>query len=292
MTTAAVASSGKGHRDENFPVASWLVGPQHRQPILAFYRFARAADDVADHPSLACEQKLALLDRLEDTLAGRGAGDPDAEPLRIALADRGLTPRHALDLLSAFRLDVTKRRYQDWPDLMDYCRLSAAPVGRFVLDVHGEDPATWRASDPLCAALQVINHLQDCAADYRRLDRVYLPEDTLSGHGATVEMLAAPRSSPALLGAIHDLAARTKALLVRSAPLAGQVVNARLALEIAAIQSLAERLADRLSRRDPLGDDVHFGKAASLAYGGLGVLTGLGAVLSRPFRRNGAAAHE
>ena len=257
---------------------------------MAFYRFARTADDVADHPSLAPEQKFALLDRLGETLSGGGNGDPDAEPLRIALADRGLSPRHALDLLAAFRLDVTKRRYADWADLMDYCRLSAAPVGRFVLDVHGEDPSTWRASDPLCAALQVINHLQDCAADYRRLDRVYLPRETLSGRGATVEMLAAPRSSPGLLDAIHDLAARTQALLVQSASFSRQVANVRLALEIAAIQALAERLALRLANRDPLCDDVHFGKAASVAVGGLGVLTCLGSVLSRPFRRK--AAHE
>ena len=196
MTSSAETLSGKGRGDENFPVASRLIGAAYRGPILAFYRFARAADDVADHPSLAAEQKLALLDRLGEALDGRGPGDPEAEPLRLALVERGLTSRHPHELLEAFRLDATKRRYASWRELMDYCRLSAAPVGRFVLDVHGEDPGAWRSSDPLCAALQVINHLQDCAADYRRLDRVYLPQDTLAARGASVEMLGAARSPP------------------------------------------------------------------------------------------------
>ena len=86
-----------------------------------------------------------------------------------------------LDLLEAFRRDVTKLRYADWDELMDYCRYSATPVGRFVLDVHGESAPTWPANDALCAALQVINHLQDCAKDYREIDRVYLPLDVAGG---------------------------------------------------------------------------------------------------------------
>src|SRR4051812_46005398 len=113
MITATEARSGKSHRDENFPVASRLVRPHHRAPILAFYNFVRAADDVADNPSLAPDEKLALLDRLDDALTGRGPADPEAEPLRIALAERGLSARHALDLLEAFRLDATKSRYAD-----------------------------------------------------------------------------------------------------------------------------------------------------------------------------------
>ena len=216
---------------------------------MAFYRFARAADDVADHPSLEADQKLAMLDGLGDALSGRGLADPEAEPLRLALDERGLPPRHAFDLLDAFRLDVHKRRYANWQELMDYCRLSAMPVGRFVLDVHGEEPTTWRASDPLCAALQVINHLQDCAKDYRQLDRVYLPQETLAAHGASTAMLAEARSSPALLGALHELAGRTAAMLRDAAPLSGRVGDTRLSLEIAAIHALAERLVGRLASR-------------------------------------------
>ena len=233
MTTVKEALSGKGHRDENFPVASWLLSEQRRGPILAFYRFVRAADDVADHPTLPPETKLELLDDLDDALTGRGAPADEAEPLRLELAKTGLSPKHALDLLKAFRLDARKNRYANWSELMDYCALSAAPVGRFVLDVHEEDPSMWPASDALCSALQIINHLQDCAEDYKRLDRVYLPLDTLGAHGASVEMLDAPKAPPPLRGALAELAARTSELVARGAPLIPQIQDMRLGAEIA-----------------------------------------------------------
>ncbi len=175
---AAELRSGKGHGDENFPVASHLIHPRHRPAILAFYNFVRTADDIADHPTLGEAEKLALLDRMESGLL-RGGGDAEAVALRDVLQQRGLAPQHAQDLLTAFRLDVTKRRYKDWDDLIGYCTYSAMPVGRFVLDVHGESRATWPLNDALCAALQIINHLQDCGKDYRDLDRVYIPLDAL-----------------------------------------------------------------------------------------------------------------
>jgi len=262
MMNASEARSGKSHRDENFPVASRLIRARHRGPILAFYGFVRAADDVADHSALAPDEKLRLLDRLEAALTGHGPSDPEAEPLRRALAERGLPPRHALDLLEAFRLDARKTRYADWSDLMGYCALSAMPVGRFVLDVHGEDPqTTWPLSDPLCAALQVINHLQDCGKDFCSLDRVYLPHANLAAHGADVEALGAERASPALRACLTDLAKRTDGLLEASAPFSDRIADTGLALEVAAIHRLAVTLNAGLKRRDPLSERVHLGKA-------------------------------
>ena len=158
---------------------------------MAFYDFVRVADDVADHPTLAPADKLKLLDSLEATLLGKSDAEPQGVALRDEIKARGLSPQHAQDLLNAFRMDVSKLRYNDFDDLMNYCRFSAMPVGRFVLDVHGEDRATWQANDALCAALQIINHVQDCAADYRNLDRVYLPLDMLAARGARVEDLKA-----------------------------------------------------------------------------------------------------
>ena len=144
-------------------------------------------------------EKLALLDRLEATLLGRNDDEPAGVALRTQLAERRLAPRHAQDLLTAFRMDVTKLRYRDWDDLIGYCTYSAMPVGRFVLDVHGESRALWPANDALCAALQIINHLQDCGKDYRDLDRVYIPLDAFAEAGATVDALGAERATPALL---------------------------------------------------------------------------------------------
>src|SRR6202047_3084463 len=189
MTGAAELRSGKGHGDENFPVASLLINAKHRGPILAFYDFVRTADDIADHPTLDPGKKPAHLDALEAGLLGRIEGEAVARRLRLSLEDRRLPPRHAQDLLTAFRMDVTKLRYRDWDELIEYCTYSAMPVGRFVLDVHGEPRSTWPANDALCAALQINNHLQDCHADFANLDRVYVPLDSLGGAGADVEEL-------------------------------------------------------------------------------------------------------
>jgi squalene synthase HpnC len=283
MITAADARSGKGHRDENFPVASRLIHPRHRAPILAFYEFVRTADDIADHPTLPAQEKLALMDRLEGTLLGRNDDNPVGIALRTQLAERGLTPRHAQDLLTAFRMDVTKLRYRDWDDLIGYCTYSAMPVGRFVLDVHGESRALWPANDALCAALQIINHLQDCAKDYRDLDRVYIPLDALAVAGATVEMLGADRSPPPLLVCIHALAHRTDSLLHDSWPFSVGIDDMRLALEVAVIQTFAERLTGLLSRRDPLCERVHLGKAGVAGFGLLGLLWGASRRVGRIF---------
>nr|WP_284701408.1 squalene synthase HpnC [Rhodoplanes tepidamans] len=274
--------SGKGSHDENFPVASWIVHPRHRPAILAFYEFVRVADDIADHPGLPEADKLAYLDRLEGSLLGRGASEPEGVALKIALADRALSPHHARDLLTAFRLDVTKRRYTDFDDLIDYCSVSAMPVGRFVLDVHGERGSTWDANDRLCAALQIINHLQDCAKDFRSLDRVYIPLDTFAAHGAAVEDLGAAQASPALKACIADLATRTEGLLGESRVFSSLIRDRRLALEVAVIQTLAERLTGMLKVRDPLSERVHLGKPEVAAFGLVGIVRGLLGRLRRP----------
>jgi squalene synthase HpnC len=290
MNDVSDFSSGKGHTDENFPVASVLIHPRHRAPILAFYNFVRAADDVADNASATPEAKLAALEDLRAGLTGEREGPAVAAILRGLLKERGLSDQHALDLLEAFRRDVTKLRYEDWTDLVDYCRWSAMPVGRFVLDVHGEDKALWPASDALCAALQVINHLQDCAKDYRDLNRVYLPGDVLAAHGAAIDSLGARRASPALLGAVAELAGRAGELIERGAALVPRIADFRLALEIAAIENLARRLARGLERRDPLSEPVHLGKAGFAWAAGVGVLRGAGSALVRAVRSRPRAA--
>ena len=281
MTSATDVASGKGHRDENFPVASHLIAARHRPAIMAFYDFVRAADDVADHATLAPQQKLDLLDALEACLLGRDDAQAVALPLRHVLAERRLSPRHAQDLIAAFRLDVTKNRTANWAELMAYCSLSAMPVGRYVLDVHGESEATWPASDAICAALQIINHLQDCGKDLRDLDRVYVPLDALRRAGLGVEALGAPVADPALRGCLAELARETHRLLDEGAPLAAEVRDTRLSMEIATITALARRLTTILVTRDPLSQRVHLGKPAML---GIALTASLGAVARRALR--------
>lgn len=261
MSEAAVLASGKGHKDENFPVASVIIAPRHRSAVMAFYRFVRSADDVADHETASPEEKLRLLELMRLSLMGASRESPEGVALAQELSARGLSTEHAADLLEAFRRDVVKLRYADWAELIDYCRYSAMPVGRYVMDVHGEGKDAWPLNDALCAALQIINHLQDCGKDYRALKRVYLPEDTLAKHGARIEDLAGETATPALKAVIVDLATRNAELLRESAAFARHIRDGRLALEVAVIQRLAEDLNSKLLTRDPLSERVHHSKA-------------------------------
>ena len=273
MTSASELRSGKTYRDENFPVASWIIHPRHRALILAFYNFVRTADDIADHATLGERDKLNYLDLLEAELLGQGDSQPEAVNLRAALAQRSMPPRHALDVLIAFRMDVTKLRYENWDEVIHYCRYSAMPVGRFMLDVHGESTSTWPASDALCAGLQINNHLQDCGKDYRDLNRVYLPRDALAAAGASVEALGQKQASAPLLQCLHSLAARTEILLDESKPLSAEVRDFRLGLEISVIQAFADKIVRLLKVRDPLSQTVHLGPAELVAHS-LGGLAG------------------
>ena len=281
MTSAGDVKSGKGSSDENFPVASGLIAARHRAPIMAFYRFARAADDVADNPSLSETEKFRLLDGLEATLLGKSDADSEALPLRRALSDRKLGATHALDLLTAFRQDVTKSRYNDWNELMEYCRVSAMPVGRFVLDVHGEDRSAWAASDDLCAALQLINHLQDCGKDYRGMNRVYVPLDALAKHGARVEDLGAAKSTPALRACLNELVSKTAALMPNAHDLPRAVHDPRLSAETGVIVALAGRILQLLAVRDPLSEPVHLSKAVALSVAARGTAVAVVASIGR-----------
>lgn len=272
MTSASELRSGKGERDENFPVASWIIHPRHRALILAYYNFVRTADDIADHASLPPDQKLAYLDLLEAELLGKGDTQPEAVTLRRALAERGMTPRHALDVLIAFRMDVTKLRYETWDEVIHYCRYSAIPVGRFMLDVHGESTSTWAASDALCAGLQINNHLQDCGKDFRELNRVYLPRDALAASGASVEQLGLSESPPAMLACLRSLAARNEVLLNEGRSLAAEIRDFRLGVDVAVIQAYADRIVRLLKVRDPLRERVHLNKFELLTFSLAGMI--------------------
>ena len=270
-------STGKGAGDENFPVGSWLIAAPLRPHVAVFYAFARAADDLADHPALSPTVKLARLGAFEAALAG-GRDDPAAAGpavrMRASLEATGVDPRHCRDLLSAFRQDAVKRRYADWGELMGYCARSASPVGRYLLDLHGESRELYAVADPLCDALQVLNHLQDCAEDHRRLDRIYLPGDWLAAAGVPAHALAADRSSPALRAVLDRCLDRTAMLLETARELPRRLRSARLALESAVILSLAERLALALRRGDPLARRVELKKPGFALAASRGLISG------------------
>ena len=253
--------SGKWRSAENFPVGSFLIRRDLRAHVHAFYCFARNADDIADNSTLTADDKVRRLDRMEAVLDGAaGCDSPAASAMRASLLETGVSAQHCHDVLRAFRLDATKLRYRDWDDLMAYCRYSASPVGRQLLDLHGESRETWPTSDVLCSALQVLNHLQDCADDYRLLDRVYVPASELVAQEIGVEALAAPVSCPKLRRALDRMLDRTDALVETARGLPGQVVSSGLRWESAVIIELAARLLRRLRRGDPLAARVKLKK--------------------------------
>lgn len=265
--------SGKGAGDENFPVGSLLLPARLRPHVALFYAFARAADDIADNPDLPPDEKIRRLDLFEAGLDGR-PGVAAADALRASLAETGVTDRHARDLLAAFRQDATKTRYADWDQLLGYCALSANPVGRYLMDLHGEDRVLWEPSDALCTALQILNHLQDCQGDYRALDRVYLPLDWLAGQGLRVGELDLSKTRPGLRRVLNRCLDGCDALIATARTRPVRLRSRRLHAEMVTITRLAARLSARLRRQDPLAGRVALSKPdfARAALAGVGAL--------------------
>ena len=277
-SAAIETPSGKNIAYENFPVGSWLLPRRLRLHVLCFYRFARAADDIADNKALSSAEKVDRLNRFGDALSGTEVSDSACETayrMAESLAVTGISPQHCMDLLAAFKQDATKPRYRNWDDLLSYCALSAAPAGRYLLDLHGGSRDGYATADALCLALQVINHLQDCRDDYLDLNRVYLPLDWMDTEGASLDMLSATHTSPQLRAVIDRTTAATRALLLRAAALPSGLVSRRLAMESGATLAVARRLVRRLEREDPLARRIELTKPSFLLCCFGGALQGL-----------------
>ena len=270
--------SGKDAAYENFPVGSWLL-PAHLRPHIAvYYNFARAIDDIADNPDTLPEEKIKRLSEFERAVLGEGDPDPayaTGHRMRDSLNETGTTPQHCLDLIDAFKQDAIKGRYDDWDDLMHYCIRSAAPVGRYLLDIHGGSVDGYGPSDALCNALQVINHLQDCQDDYQTMDRVYLPGDWMAAHGGTVEQLDQDKASPGIRKVIDQCLDATDELMIEARRLPAGLKSKRLAMESAFIVRIADALIKRLRNEDPVARRVQLSKP-QFAWCGI---RGVGSVL-------------
>ena len=251
--------SGKDKAYENFPVGSLFV-PSHLRPhIHTFYNFARAIDDIADSNSINAPEKIERLSGFQNAILGKDNTSPGfskAHSMRLSLQETGVTNRHCIELIKAFKQDATKLRYENWNELIDYCHISAAPVGRYLLDLHGESNKKYQSSDALCNALQVLNHLQDCKDDYLTLNRVYLPLDWMKKNGLEVECLDAPKSEPELNSLIHRVLDSTAELIHLAENLPIELKSKRLAMEAGAILNVASRLEQTLRKKDPLSESV------------------------------------
>ena len=243
----------RDHDQENFPVASRLIARGLRPAVMGFYRFVRTADDVADDPALAPAAKLARLDVLEAALLDGASVEPAVRGLHAS----GAGVVEARTMLGAFRQDAVQARYADWDALMAYCALSAAPVGRFLLRLHGEDAALYPKVDALCATLQVLNHVQDCAGDRTALGRIYLPDPWLGDEAAFFAAGEAARRRP-VLDAVLD---RVDDLLDQAAGFPEALRSRGLAMQSRVTIALARRLLAKLRVADPVVGRVAVGKA-------------------------------
>jgi len=221
---------------ENFPVASFILPKHLRRPISVIYAFARNADDFADEGDWDAETRLAKLKDYDDKLDKIDTGQGLDDPVFVALAD--VIKQHALplqlfhDLITAFRLDVTKKRYTDIEDVWAYCRYSANPVGRLLLHLTNEDTEeNLERSDAICSSLQLINFLQDIEQDLKENNRIYLPQDDMLRFHVTEDQLQKKLSNNDMRKFIQQqiLYAREKMLLGK--PL-GRVVHGRFGFQL------------------------------------------------------------
>jgi len=269
--TGVEAPSGKGAADENFPVGSFLLHKRLRPHVATFYAFARAIDDIADDAALAPAEKIRRLKAFDAALRGEPGYGPEfakAHALRESMAATNVPTVHGSDLIAAFVQDCEKLRYHSWDEVLGYCEKSANPVGRYLLDLHGEDRSGYKYSDALCTVLQIVNHLQDCADDKRALNRVYVIDTWLAEEGGSVEDIDGAQSSLALRRVIDRMLDGCEHLMVDARRLPFALKSRRLAMESAVIVRLAGRLIERLRKGDPIAARVAL-KKPDFAFAGI-----------------------
>jgi len=240
-----------------------LLPPKARPHVAVFYQYARAIDDIADSNALSPEEKTIRLDGFAASIRGEKKDDDGyltGIKMRESLIASNVPIQHCLDLIDAFKQDAVKNRYDNWDDLMHYCIRSAAPVGRYLIDLTGGARDGYHASDALCNALQVINHLQDCKDDFETLDRVYLPMNWMQEANCDVSALAGSNETPALRTVIDQCLNATRDLMVDAYALPKGVVSRRLAMESAAIIRIADALIEKLAVQDPVRERVKLTK--------------------------------
>jgi len=238
---------------ENFPVASWILPRKMRLPTAAIYAFARRADDLADEGELTDTQRLDQLNQLAEQIKQLYKGKASDDPVFIALADTvkrfSLPENLFLDLIDAFKQDVTQKRYADFGELMQYCRRSANPIGRLMLHLYGEtERKSLAQSDAICSALQLINFYQDMSQDYTELGRIYIPQDEIRASFVNETYFKNQRTDGPMILLMRKQYERAHKLLQGGAPL-GKTLKGRFGFEIRLIIAAGSRILLKLDKQ-------------------------------------------
>ena len=257
--------SGKTHTDENFPVSSFLVKKTVKKHVRNFYFYARTADDIADNKELDPKKKMEILSELDLIISKRKSSDVTiTNDLITSLNELKIDDKNPRNILKAFKLDTHKKRYKEWDDLINYCKYSANPVGRFVIDVNyfvenktqSNINNVYRASDNLCTALQIINHLQDCKKDFLELDRIYIPQQMFKKFNLTEAEIRNEKSSHNFNLLKIEIINKIEHMLDKSKNSLRLIELKRLKKEIFIIFYIAKKLCYLLKKNDPLKKNV------------------------------------
>ncbi len=254
----------KNKHQENFPVGMMMFGKDKRQIVSDYYRFARYADDIADNPDIKPQSKVNKLYELEDIFLKnkvyKGQKLKFAVKLREEFNKFQLSTSLATDLLIAFRKDSMGFDYQTWGQLVDYCKYSAAPVGRFMLAIHDENPSTYLPATSLCVALQIVNHVQDIKYDADVLKRIYLPAEMMKKYNVTAEDLLKDKSSLGLKKAIEKIMDLTRGLIKEGSLLPAIIKSRSLRTEVCIILSLTNIMVKKILKGDVLAKNIKLSK--------------------------------
>ena len=252
--------SGKSYSDENFPVASFLMTKKIRSIVRVFYFFARMADDIADHQKLSSNQKKNILLFFDNAISkSKKTNNKVLDKMIAKFKELPSGKEYSRNLLKAFMMDASNKKYKNWNDLLYYCKFSANPVGRFVIDAVNERKnieKIYEASDSLCTALQIINHIQDCKKDFKELNRVYIPESFFKKYSLDKKTLRKSKSEENFERLKIEIIDNVLTSLRKTKLGLREIQSWRLRKETLIILNIAKRLCNLLKINDPLEKQI------------------------------------
>ena len=252
--------SGKSYSDENFPVASFLMTKKIRSIVRVFYFFARMADDIADHQKLSSNQKKNILLFFDNAISkSKKTNNKVLDKMIARFKELPSGKKYSRNLLKAFMMDASNKKYKNWNDLLYYCKFSANPVGRFVIDAVNERKnieKIYEASDSLCTALQIINHIQDCKKDFKELNRVYIPESFFKKYSVDKKILRKSKSIENFERLKIEIVDNVLVSLRKTKLGLREIQSWRLRKETLIILNIAKRLCNLLKIKDPLEKQI------------------------------------